>query len=293
MNHARTCIVVCSNLLRMPKEGFEESVETHLKKDYFNYHIVYCEDLNSARKTVEACVREEYDFVIVAGGNEYINRLAELLVKKKTCMGIIPLGYLNGLASHLKINYPLLEDSFNSINRRTIKQIDTASLNEHFFVNIAGLGFDASLARKFENKKMPTGFSLLFSVMEEFRRAKKHWVRVLSEEEEYSGSVFWLIISNGKQYGDRLYINPRASISDGMLEVCMFKKPNWFELPFFLWNLIRKNDFPESRMIRMRGREFYIENNFPYLQVDGILMDAPAEIRVIADPQSLRILVNK
>lgn len=293
MTLVKSCIVVESILLRMPRQTFEERVVNHLKKDYFNYRIVYCEDLNSAKKTVEECVLEDYDFVIVGGGNLFVNRLAELMVKKKTCMGIIPLGYLNGLASHLKINYPLLEDSFETMNRRTIKQIDTANLNEHFFLNIAGLGLDAALVRKFENKKMPTGFSLLFSVLAEFRKAKKHRVKVLSEEEEYSGSVFWLIISNGKQYGDRLYINPRASISDGMLEVCLFKKPNWFELPFFIWNLIRKNDFPESRMIRMRGREFYIENSFPYLQLDGILMDAPAEIRVAADPQSLRILVNK
>jgi len=293
MNHAKTCIVVEIALLKIPRQSFEESVEKHLKKDYFNYHIVYCEDLNSAKVKVEECVREYYDFVIIGGGNSFINRLASLLVRKQTCMGILPLGSLNGLASHLKVNYPLLEDSFESINRRTIKQIDTASLNEHFFLNIAGLGLDASLVRKFEHSKLPSGFSLLFSVLAEYRKAKKHWVRVLTGEEEYSGSVFWLVITNGKQYGDRLYINPRASISDGMLEVCIFKKPNWFELPFFIWNLIRKNDFSESRMIRLRAREFYIENRFPFLQMDGILLDAPAEIRVAADPQSLRILVNK
>ena len=85
MNHAKTCIVVEIALLKIPRQSFEESVEKHLKKDYFNYHIVYCEDLNSAKVKVEECVREYYDFVIIGGGNSFINRFVFLQASWQAC----------------------------------------------------------------------------------------------------------------------------------------------------------------------------------------------------------------
>ncbi len=92
---------------------------------------------------------EGYKVFVAVGGDGTVNEVARPLVGSDFVLGIIPFGSGNGLARHLQI--PLeIEKAIGVISKINIKRIDTAYANEHLFLSIAGIGFDAHVADLFE-----------------------------------------------------------------------------------------------------------------------------------------------
>ncbi len=100
------------------------------------------------------------DIVVAVGGDGTINEVARCLVNTKTRLGIIPSGSGNGLARHL--NIPLnFEGALRLINKGISSKIDTATINDEVFISIAGVGFDALVAKLFAEDSN-RGFFYLF-----------------------------------------------------------------------------------------------------------------------------------
>ena len=79
-----------------------------------------------------------------------MHEVAEPLIGTEIPLAIIPTGSGNGLAKHLHIpGNPAL--GIKVINHMQPKKIDTITLNGAFFLNIAGIGFDAHIGHKFIN----------------------------------------------------------------------------------------------------------------------------------------------
>jgi len=288
-----TYILVDTSCLKISSEALEKSIKENLNKEYFTYHIEYFNSSLEAAQRAGELAEQLVPYLIACGGNQTINAVASRLVNTESTLGIIPQGLVNGLAAHLNINNFLVDDAMRTLNRRTVKQIDSALLNEHFMVNIAGLGFDAEIAAEVNAGGYKKGPSLAWMVLKKYFASRSFPLRVTYESGELYTRVFWVAVTNGKQYGTRLYLNPRASLSDGMVEVCLIKKPTFIELPFFLINMFRKREFPAFRMKKIRGKKFLIESTCAHFHVDGITLPAPKEIRVEAHYQTLHVLVNK
>lgn len=78
--------------------------------------------------------------VVAAGGDGTINAVAEAMVGKETPMGILPMGTLNHFAKDAKI--PLdLAGAVQLILSGTVHCVDTASVNDHLFINNSSIGW--------------------------------------------------------------------------------------------------------------------------------------------------------
>ena len=92
---------------------------------------------------------EEYDVFVAAGGDGTVNEVSAELVNTDKHLGIIPIGSGNGLARSMGIplNY---WRSIRRLYKGKPRLIDTVRVNSRSYINMAGVGIEGSITRKFE-----------------------------------------------------------------------------------------------------------------------------------------------
>ncbi|HOI88789.1 MAG TPA: acylglycerol kinase family protein, partial [Lentimicrobium sp.] len=119
-----------------------------LDKQRFEWQIVFSESADQVRELSREAAEAGTDIIAAVGGDGTVNQVVKGLYGSNSVLALIPAGSGNGLAHHLGIPVETVE-SLALINTMNVKQIDTISINNDLFVSIAGVGFDALVARKF------------------------------------------------------------------------------------------------------------------------------------------------
>ncbi|MBN2237499.1 MAG: YegS/Rv2252/BmrU family lipid kinase, partial [Bacteroidales bacterium] len=206
------------------------ALKEHLNATLFDAEMKESSKKGDITRLAKEAVISGADAVIVVGGDGTINEAIQALVGTKTALGIIPIGSGNALARHLKIPISI-KKSIQRINLFKTKQVDTAQLNSHTFVSLAGIGFDAQVAKKFSlGKKRGLWNYIRITVREFFSSSEKEYDLVLDGENRRA-TAFMIVFANANQFGNNLVISPEGIIDDGFLDVCIVKKPKIYQLP--------------------------------------------------------------
>jgi YegS/Rv2252/BmrU family lipid kinase len=187
-----------------------------------NYKIHFTESTGHAA----AICREETDAntFIAVGGDGTINEIAGVIKDTDKVLGIIPSGSGNGLARHLHI--PMgIKKAVRLIKERNVKKIDTASINDHTFVSMAGVGFDGLIASKFSKCKRRGFIAYLKIVTEQYPKYKPGKYTLHFDDHEEKVEALFITFNNSDQFGYNAAIAPHASASDGLLDICIAQKP--------------------------------------------------------------------
>lgn len=198
-------------------------IETHLDHTVFTYEIVYTEYRGHAIKISKDAADEGFDIVCVAGGDGSVNEAGTALINRKTALAILPTGSGNGIARHLGLSMRL-KSALKRINLQKFDTIDTVTLNSRHFIGISGFGFDALIAKKFDEYHSRGLLSYIRLVLREFKNYKGVSI-VLNEDKEYSNLLF-CSIANTSQFGNGFYISPESDVKDGSFEIIMVSMPN-------------------------------------------------------------------
>jgi diacylglycerol kinase (ATP) len=100
-----------------------------------------------------------------------------------------------------------------------------------------------------------------------------------------------VLIGNGRLYGGNYQLFPEADLSDGLLDVCVFPKVNWFTLLRCGPELLLRQKVPASQVQRLRADSVSLRRSDDTpIEVDGELAGRlPATFRVRA--RTLRVIV--
>src|SRR5206468_10820862 len=104
-----------------------------------------------ARDLAAASAAANVDLVIVWGGDGTVNEAGGALIGTSTTLGLVPAGSGNGLAAALgtpRDSSAALAIAFDGATRT----IDAGLMANHPFFNIAGIGFEARVARRFNER---------------------------------------------------------------------------------------------------------------------------------------------
>ena len=114
----------------------------------FNATYVFTKGPGHANELAIEMVKRGSDVLVAVGGDGTINEVASGIGDSGKIMGIIPYGSGNGLARSLGIS---LDDqrAVQALNKLTINLIDSGTLNDRNFFNMAGIGFDAHISAVF------------------------------------------------------------------------------------------------------------------------------------------------
>jgi len=83
--------------------------------------------------------------------------------------------------------------------------------------------------------------------------------------------AYFISIANSNQFGNNVTIAPKASLSDGLLDIVIVKKMNKVILPFSVLLQVSGN----NRLLQ--GTEVFQEKNIIYMQTDKISIRNPMQ----------------
>ncbi len=109
-----------------------------------------------------------------------------------------------------------------ALGERTLA-VDVGMLDDRPFFNIAGIGFDAHIARLFNQR--PRGRRgrlpyVVIGVREGCRYAAREYSITLDGRTQRSKALL-IAFANGQEYGMGMQIAPGARLDDGLLEACV------------------------------------------------------------------------
>jgi len=175
-----------------------------------------------ARELAQRAVADHADLVIAWGGDGTVNEVGTSLAGTSTVLGLVPAGSGNGLAGGLGIP----KDPRAALSRviaGNTRKVDVGLLNDLPFFNVAGIGFDAHIARLFNER--PRGRRgrwpyVVISISEGVRYVGQHY-RITLDGQLHLCRALLIAFANGQEYGMGMQIAPGAKLDDGLLEACV------------------------------------------------------------------------
>ncbi|HEY2348820.1 MAG TPA: YegS/Rv2252/BmrU family lipid kinase [Puia sp.] len=207
--------------------------------------------------------------VVICGGDGTLNAVANALQGVHVNIGIIPIGSGNSLALASKIPKQTgraLDIIFNG----HASPVDAFHINEKFSCALCGIGFDAEVAHEFAKQKTRGLQTYLRISTMKFFSSKPYPFEIKLDDRIIKTDAYFISIANSNQFGNNVTIAPKASLSDGLLDIVIVRKMNKMILPFSVLLQVAGN----NRL--MQAVEYFEEKNIIYFQTDRISIRNPA-----------------
>jgi diacylglycerol kinase (ATP) len=223
--------------------------------------------------------REAITDVVICGGDGTVNAVVNALRMEPVHFGIIPMGSGNGLALAARIPKNT-GHALDLIFSGEARPVDAFYINEKFSCMLCGIGFDAAVAHEFAKQKKRGLQTYIRISTKEFFKSKPYPFEILLKDQVLYTDAFFISIANSNQFGNNFTIAPRASLSDGLLDIVIVKRMNKFSLPFSVLHHVAGNNLP------LPVSDFGSKKNIIYLQADKITIRNPAlaPLHIDGDP---------
>lgn len=235
------------------------------------------------------------DFIICSGGDGTVNEVVNgmYLSGRDIPLGILQSGTVNDFANAQGL--PTSPYAFYKIikNYKT-KTIDLGLAGDRAFINVAAGGMLTEIAYTVSAEKKASLGDMAYYLegarvlLEEKIFKSKNSLNFHVESEEFTGTVEGLLflITNSTSVGGFKKMAPLADISDGYLDVLIFKE-------------IRISDVPELFASLMGGRHVD-HNKVMYLKTKNIKISSDENLTIDVDgekastlPMTFKVLENK
>ena len=156
--------------------------------------------------------------IVIAGGDGTVSQVVGNLMQTGVNFGIIPCGSGNGLAYTAKI-LPQADKALDTIFNGSASAIDGFYINDQFACMLCGLGFDAKVAHDFAQQPKRGLTTYVKQVIKNFISAKTYQFELKLYNQTLITEAYFISIANSNQFGNNFTIAPRASLSDGLLDI--------------------------------------------------------------------------
>lgn len=232
------------------------------------------------------------DLVIAAGGDGTIHAVARGLIGTQTTLGIIPAGTMNNLARSLNIP-ETIEAACAVIANGETHSIDTGKINDHVFLEVAGVGLEAALFPLAEEIKQPGFLSTLHGAIAGLITLLTYRPARISlsfdEHRRRPYQALQVTICNAPFYGIHLQVAPHALMDDGLLDVVVYKNFSKREYLQHALSISQGKRAYQPKITYRRVKSLRITSTHPVaIQADGELYGhTPALVTIL--PSALRV----
>lgn len=272
------------------KKGICDFTASRLKEAGIDIDIVHTQHKGHGAELARQAAQDCTDIVVVAGGDGTVNEVASALMHTDTALGIIPCGSGNGLARSLGIPMDF-EGAVDIIARNRPYAIDCGIAEGLPFFCTFGVGFDAVVTEKFSTGKRRGKMQYVRSALLEFINFTPDNYAMEIDGEIYTEEALLIAVCNTAQYGNNAYIAPRASLSDGLLDVTVIRNGSILHQAMagigLLSGQIDRNRYvdtfkaQEVKIIRLKDGP---------AQIDGEPLNLGRKINIKCQPSCLKVL---
>ena len=280
------------------KKDLQQFIEKKTAEQKISYSVfpsVASGDYSFLRPVIK---EQKITDVIIAGGDGTVSQVVGSLMNCDVNFGIIPCGSGNGLAYAAKIP-KRVDKALHVVFTGKPLATDGFYLNDYFACMLCGLGFDASVAHDFVDQPKRGLATYARLVLKNFYSMKKHRFQVQLQDTAIETDAYFISIANSNQFGNNFTIAPKASLSDGLLDIVIVTSKNkisfvWQTLMQLAgWNKLQATSLvKENRgLIYFQTDELNIINlsNAP-LHIDGEPAEPVTELKITVKKKCFRLL---
>jgi diacylglycerol kinase (ATP) len=250
---------------------------------------------DDATRLAREAVERGAEIVISYGGDGTLNEVIQAMAGSQTALAVWPGGTSNVVAREIGMPFGIqqIADVISALKARRIALglAEAAGLRKRYFLMMAGIGLDASIARGVNKKlKRRTGeFAYWVTGVKHLFMWKPEVFELEIDGQRYE-SVFALI-GNGKGYGGGMCMTPHAKLEEPWFEVYILpRQANNFLYLRALASCMRGS--PEATGATLvRGRHIKANaTDEPWVEADGELI-GPLPMTFDIVPDALSVIV--
>ncbi len=271
------------------KAKVPQMIEEFLDHNQFDYDIAITQYKQHAKAIALESIMEGIDIVCAVGGDGSVHEVGTTLIGSKVHLAIIPTGSGNGLARHLKI--PLkTPKAIQNINEMNCVCMDTGLANDKPFLGVGGYGFDAFIAKRFDEYHIRGFWGYTQLIYEEYFSYKPRKMKIQFEDETIKGSYLMCSIANSSEFGNGFCISPKSTVVDGQMEFVLLRQFPWWQTMGVLSRFFMKR-IEGSNFIRIKSfKKARIVLEEPLAHYDGEPFAVRKQINIEIVPKSLNVL---
>jgi YegS/Rv2252/BmrU family lipid kinase len=185
-----------------------------------------------ARRLAAEAARVGFRVVAAAGGDGTVNEVANGLAGTGAALGVLPVGTMNVFAKEHDLP-ERLDEAWEVIRRGRMREIDLLAANGQHFIQLAGVGLDAQVVKEttWESKMNLGPLSYLINAAHIAARTPP---KLTIEAGGHTTEGSLVLIGNGRFYGAKLVLFPKARVDDGLLDVLVFKNLGYLDIARYL-----------------------------------------------------------
>lgn len=245
------------------------------------YRIQKGKDLAEALDIID----ETYSYILIAGGDGTVDSVVNAMKHKNINIpiGILPVGTANDFGKFINMPNEIQKACKQILDSKPVA-VDVGKINDKYFVNVASTGLFTDVSQKTDvNLKNTIGkLAYYLKGLEELPNFRKLKIKLSSKECNYDGEMYLLLVFNGKTAGN-FNLATEAEITDGKLDVIIFKAIQIIELlPLFI-KLLKGEHLDSDKVVYFKTDDLHIESSEDIVtDIDGERgPDFPLRIRCI------------
>lgn len=251
------------------------------------YDAVFTEKKYHATELAVEAVNKGYRNIIVVGGDGTLHEIVNGLFIQKACsskdvtLAVIAVGTGNDWIRMFGIPRKYT-DAIKAIQNGKFFLQDAGCVNyweskvhqQRYMANVAGIGFDAYVNRRYNRIKERGMYSKWLYVaamfISLFSYRSKYFEMWIDGKLVFSGSVFSGALGIGQFNGGGMQQIPHAVADDGLLDVTIIKKMYNFSLFRYVKKLYNGRIYDVPHALFFRGAAIHIKTSTPSpIEVDG------------------------
>ncbi len=212
----------------------------------------------------------EYGRIIVAGGDGTINLVVNLMVKYDihVPLSIFPSGTANDFAYYLELP-DQIDEMIDIALGDKYTFADVANCNGRCYVNVAAMGNMVDVSQKTDpNLKNTLGvFAYYMKGASEFTKLRPLPVRLTTPDAVYEEEMYFMLVMNGCSAGGFKHVSPDSDVSDGLLDVLLFRDMHLADMLPLLFEVIQGKHTENKNILHFKTSELLLESD-EYIPTD-------------------------
>jgi diacylglycerol kinase family enzyme len=280
--------------ISMSREQLAAAIELPLKAAGHEvmFEVVEPEGLQDA---IERSVTEDFDALIIGGGDGSVRSAAVKLMGSDKALGVIPLGTMNLLARDLGIPFAI-GAAVNALSTASAAQIDMARVNDHYFLcaSIMGLVTQYSAERQqLRGKKWHERFPAYVSAIRSLLASRHRMAVAIEDGREVTVLRALSIAICSNDYDETSGMMLKRSQLDGQtLTLYAAKHRSGWGMIGAVAKILAGLSWNDPRLSKLRGNRFTISTRQRkvWLANDGELEEVATPLIYTVLPGALKVL---
>jgi len=285
-------------------------ISNQMNHSGLDFTCVFTEHKYHAVELTVKAVNDGYRKIVAIGGDGTVHEVVNgIFIQQQVptteiSLAVIPAGTGNDWMRMFGIPKTYSDAVQSIVSEHTILQdvglisyYETQIKHQRYMANVAGMGFDAMVNRRFNQLKDEGRWGkrlYIRSTVKELLGYRAKRFKVMIDGEVFcDNAVFSATVGVGKYNGGGMNQMPNAVIDDGLLDITVIKRVNKFSVLRHFRKLYNGKLYNYSKVLAAQGKYITIET-WPEspIEIDGEAMGYSTFIFELV-PKSIKVVVSR